>query len=185
MNLSDTRIETERLLLIPTEQSHAESYLEEFTAQVTELMYPKPPENLDVVRRFIAESRQGLEAGTNLHMVIVNKTTMEFLGCVGLHSIGSSRPEFGVWIKFSAHGNGFGYEAVQELKRWADENLQCQGYSYPVDVRNFASKRIALSLGGEIIGHYDVENMSGKILHLVTYAISAGSDNRVEPESVD
>ena len=40
MNLSDTRIKTERLLLIPTEQSHAELYLEEFTAQVTELMYP-------------------------------------------------------------------------------------------------------------------------------------------------
>lgn len=179
MNLSDTRIETDRLLLIPTDQDHAELYLEEFTAQVTELMYPKPPENLDEVRRFIEESRQGLETETNLHMVILDKVTMEFLGCVGLHDIGSSSPEFGVWLKVSAHKNGFGYEAVRGLKRWADENLQCGEYRYPVDARNSASKRIACGLGGRIIGYNDIMNMSGKLLHLEIYAISTSDDRNM------
>lgn len=178
MNLSDTKIETKRLLLIPTKQDHAELFFEEFTAQVTELMYPKPPENLDEVRHFIEESRQGLETGTNLHMVILDKVTMEFLGCVGLHAIGSNRPEFGVWVKISAHGNGFGHEAVQGLKRWADEHLQCSEYSYPVDIRNYASKRIAIDLGGKINGHCDVENISGKILHLEIYTIFADNNSK-------
>lgn len=177
MKLSETRIETERLLVVPTEQHHAEFILKEFTAQVTELMYPKPSESLDEVRRFIAESRQGLEAGTNLHTVVLQKTTMEFLGCVSLHNIGSGRPEFGVWLKISAHGNGFGFEAVLGLKKWADEYLQCEEYVYPVDARNFASKRIARRLGGRITGRYSEQNMAGKILQLETYVIAAGESS--------
>ena len=128
ISLHEVKIETERLLLMPTTQDYAEGFFNEFTAEVTEFMFPKPAENLDETRRFIDESRRGLEAGTNLHMVIVDKTTAEFLGCVGLHDIGSGCPEFGVWLKIAAHGNGFGFEAVSALKKWADENLKCEAY---------------------------------------------------------
>ncbi len=172
MNLCDTKIETERLLLVPSDQQHAEVIFYEFTSEVTELMYPRPSADLDETRRFIADSRKGLEPGTNLHVVILLKDTSEFLGCAGLHDIGSGRPELGVWLKMSAHSNGYGMEAVAGLKHWADENLRCAEYIYPVDVRNSASKRIAIRLGGQIVEEYDEVNQSGKTLHIVTYAVT-------------
>ncbi len=173
IRLPEVRIETERLLLIPTTQDHAEVFFNEFTSDVTEFMYPKPAENLDETKRFIEESCRGLEAGINLHMVVLDKATAEFLGCVGLHGIGSGCPEFGVWLKIGAHGNGFGFEAVSALKHWADDNLECQAYLYPVDSRNMPSKRIPERLGGTIIDQYSEQSMSGRTLHLVTYKIPA------------
>lgn len=174
IRLHEVRIETERLLLTPTTQDYAGEIFNEFTAEVTAFMFPKPAENLNETRRFIAESLRGLEAGTNLHMVILNKNTAEFLGCVGLHDIGSGCPEFGVWLKMAAHGNGFGFEAVSALKEWADKSLECEAYLYPVDSRNMPSKRIPQILGGKIIRRYSEDSMSGKTLHIVTYRIPAG-----------
>ena len=89
-------------------------------------MYPKPYEDLGEVGRFIAESHQGLEAGTNLHMVILRRRGDECLGCAGLHDIESGCPEFDVWLTETAHGNGFGFEAVSGLRNWADEHLRCE-----------------------------------------------------------
>ncbi len=43
-------------------------------------------------------------------MVILDRETGRFLGCAGLHELEAARPELGVWLKKSAHGNGFGRE---------------------------------------------------------------------------
>ena len=64
----------------------------------------------------------------------------------------TASPELGLWLKESAHGQGFGSEVVAALAEWAHKNLGKESFLYPVAVQNTASRRIAEGLHGEIIG---------------------------------
>ena len=64
----------------------------------------------------------------------------------------SVSPELGLWLKESAHGQGFGREVVAALVEWGHATLGKESFLYPVAVQNTASRRIAENLRGEIIG---------------------------------
>jgi RimJ/RimL family protein N-acetyltransferase len=76
----------------------------------------------------------------------------ECLGMASLEDADSVSPELGLWLKESAHGQGFGREVVASLVEWGHASLGKQTFTYPVAVQNIASRRIAESLHGEIIG---------------------------------
>jgi [ribosomal protein S5]-alanine N-acetyltransferase len=103
--------------------------------------------------------------------VILKKENNEFLGCVGAHHIDTKTPEFGIWIKKSTHGNGYGKDSVYALKKWADINIDYEYLLYPVEAENYPSRRIPESLDGKIFREYDKINMSGKNQHLLEYRI--------------
>jgi RimJ/RimL family protein N-acetyltransferase len=65
----------------------------------------------------------------------------------------SVSPELGLWLKESAHGQGFGREVVAALIKWGHATLGKNSFIYPVAVQNTASRRIAEKLHGEIIGN--------------------------------
>jgi RimJ/RimL family protein N-acetyltransferase len=65
----------------------------------------------------------------------------------------SVSPELGLWLKESAHGQGFGREVVAALVEWGHATLGKGSFIYPVAVQNTASRRIAENLHGEIIGN--------------------------------
>lgn len=65
----------------------------------------------------------------------------------------SVSPELGLWIRESAHKQGFGGEVVAALVEWGHSTLGKASFTYPVAVQNRASRRIAEKLGGEIIGN--------------------------------
>ena len=102
---------------------------------------------------------------------MLNKQTLEFLGLVGIHSLDTKFPEYGIWLKKSAHGNGFGKEAVHALNDWMEKNWDYEYIIYPVDVRNTCSRKIPISLGGKEFRQYEAKNMSGNILQMVEYHI--------------
>ena len=60
-------------------------------------------------------------------------------------------PELGLWLKESAHRQGFGRD-VAALVEWGHAFLGKGSFIYPVAVQNISSRRIAENLGGEIIG---------------------------------
>ena len=64
----------------------------------------------------------------------------------------SVSPELGLWLKESAHGQGFGREVVAALMEWGHGTLGKESFLYPVAVQNTASRRIAEHLHGEIVG---------------------------------
>jgi RimJ/RimL family protein N-acetyltransferase len=75
--------------------------------------------------------------------------------CLGMASFEDAdyvSPELGLWIRESAHKQGFGSEVVAALVEWGHSNLGKESFIYPVAVQNSASRRIAEKLGGEIIG---------------------------------
>jgi RimJ/RimL family protein N-acetyltransferase len=171
MDLSNITIKSERLLLEPMSEKYREDVFREFTEDVTQLMFAAPPDTIDTIDERIRINREELKKGTDLNVVVLNNITKEFLGRCALHETHTSRPELGIWIKKSAHGYGYGREAITALKSWADQHLDAEYYVYPVDKTNIASRKIAESLGGVIENEYKKISMSGRVLDEVEYHI--------------
>jgi [ribosomal protein S5]-alanine N-acetyltransferase len=165
-------IESDRLRLVIVSDDYAPNIFQEFTSEVTFYMYPSPAVDIEETRNFIAGSRKNIQAGCNLQFVILDKLTEEFLGCCGLHGENSVRkPELGIWLKASAHGNYYGREAIHTLVNWAKQNIDLDYFIYPVDRRNIASVKIPKSLKGKVIKEFTDQTPSSKDLDMTIYRI--------------
>ena len=171
LNLMNIEIETDRLLLKPISFDYAEDIFKEFTQEITKYMVPKPAETIEETKEFVGNSLKGLMAGNNLQMVILDKVTNEFIGCIGLHELNTLEPELGIWAKKSSHQNGYGLEAMTGLIEWAHENIKFNHLKYPVDKRNIASRRIPERNNGKIIKEYKSIGMRGNELNGYEYWI--------------
>ena len=171
LDLKNFKLETERLVLIPVSLDYAAEIFKEFTTEITKYMFPETPEKIEETEDFIKKSNAELLAGKTLNVVILDRQTQEFLGCSGLNDIDTRQPEPGIWVKKSAHGKGYGFEAVKALAYWAEENLDYDYLLYPADVRNLASCKIAEKLGGQLFNKRDFTKRSGFVLHLADYKI--------------
>ncbi|MGB3653462.1 MAG: GNAT family N-acetyltransferase [Rivularia sp. (in: cyanobacteria)] len=172
--LLNIEIISDCLLLKSISLAYKKQIFETFTEDITTYMYPKAAKNIAQTASFIKSSLEGMKNEHELIMVILKKDTQEFLGCTGIHRINSKHPEFGIWLKKTAHGNGYALEAIVAIKNWCEENLDCEYFTYPVDEENYPSRRIPEKLGGEIIRTYQKRNLSGRILNLVEYRIPKG-----------
>jgi RimJ/RimL family protein N-acetyltransferase len=85
--------------------------------------------------------------------VIRRLDNRECLGVASLEDADSVAPELGLWLKESAHGQGFGWEVVAALVEWGRATLGKGSFIYPAAKQNIASRRIAENLRGEIIGN--------------------------------
>ena len=161
----------DRIQLVTISNQFEQDIFREFTDEITVFMLPSPAKAIEETRRFIAERRQAIQAGHNFQFAILSKAG-EFLGCCGLHGGENVRtPELGIWLKKSAHGNGYGREAIHTLVDWARKNISIDYFIYPVDRRNIPSRKIPESLNGEIIKEIQKETPTGKRLDLVVYQI--------------
>ena len=171
MDLTQTIILSQRLMLVPISLEFTQDIFENFTPEITTYMFPCANETLEETKAFILSVMPLMKKNEELVTVILNRDTDEFLGVGGIHRIHTSTPELGIWIKKNAHGSKFGREAVSALKKWADEHVDYKYLVYPVDKRNISSRKIAESLGGKVEKEYIKENMSGNILQEVEYRI--------------
>jgi RimJ/RimL family protein N-acetyltransferase len=114
-----------------------------------------------------------MAAGTDLALAVRLAATAEFLGMAGLHRVDCPQPELGIWIRESAHGLGYGREAVAATIAWAAAATGAAGFVYPVAVENLSSRRVAESLGGLPVGTRVLEKPSGVKLDEVVYRIPA------------
>jgi RimJ/RimL family protein N-acetyltransferase len=170
-DLLEFHLETERLLLVPITMDYAEEIFDEFTDEITQFMYPQTPRRIQETESFIRESLIELERETSLQLVILEKETKEFFGCAGLHNLDSRFPELGIWLKLSAHRQGLGMETIVALKKWADEHVDYDYLQYPVDVRNYPSRRIPEALGATPERTYWTRSLNGIELEILEYRI--------------
>jgi ribosomal-protein-alanine N-acetyltransferase len=171
MDLRAVVIETERLRLVPMALEYAEQIFSEFTAEITRYMYPETPIRIEETREWIMKALGQINRGTDLPVAVLKKADGEFLGGAGLHRLDTDMPELGIWIKKSAHGNGYGKEAVFGLKAWADGNVGYRYLVYPVERGNPASRRIPEALGGTVSREYFSLNQGGREQDLLEYRI--------------
>ena len=171
IGLLNERIESERLLLVPISMQYKDEIFREFSDEITAFMYPAPAKDISETEEFVKNSLKGLSEGSNLQLVILAKGSQEFFGCAGLHHVDGKTPEMGVWLKKSAHGKGYGKEAMMAVKKWANENLDYDYILYPVADKNISSRKIPESLGGKIEREYDKKGMGGNEYHCLEYRI--------------
>ena len=171
MTMLIIKIESERLALVPIEQKHAIDIYDNFTHEITKYMYPKPAAQISETEDFIKSSHEKMKKESDIVLAILRKDTREFLGCAGFHNPKSKTPEFGIWIKKTSHGNGYGKEAITALYDWVCGKFEFDYILYPVDKRNIASRKIPESLGGVIKKEYKEKNLVGFELDEVEYHI--------------
>lgn len=176
LDLDSVEIVTARLCLRPVTERYAADIFREFTPDVTRYMVPSTPREIGETKAFIADTTRQRKLGVDLVLVILSKENEEFLGCCGLHGAQkATEPELGIWLKKSAHGSGFGREAIAALAEWAARNLTVEALIYPVDRKNGPSRNIPERMGGTIIGEARVKTMSGTELDEVVYRIPIAS----------
>jgi RimJ/RimL family protein N-acetyltransferase len=121
------------------------------TPAIAKFMPWEPPSWSEYVAR--CEKRVQAPEPNKFSFVIRRLDNRECLGMASLEDADSVSPELGLWLKESAHGQGFGGEVVAALIKWGNATLGKESFVYPVAVQNTASRRIAENLHGKIIGN--------------------------------
>ncbi|HEU4839726.1 MAG TPA: GNAT family N-acetyltransferase [Micavibrio sp.] len=62
------------------------------------------------------------------------------------------------WLNESAHGHGYGLEAVEAVVDWAHKNLG--KFIWPAATENLSRRRLAEKLRGELSGGKQIRNMN-------------------------
>lgn len=134
-------------------------------------MHPVPAKKIEDTEAYIQITIENMKKGEELVCAVLEKDTKEYLGMAGLHEASTEIPELGIWIKKSAHGHGYGREAVTALKQWADANVSYIHLIYPVAAANISSRKIPESLGGKIMREYENTSMGGQTWPYIDYWI--------------
>ncbi|MBV8663828.1 MAG: GNAT family N-acetyltransferase [Hyphomicrobiales bacterium] len=150
--LPDIVLASKRLNLRPFKPEDASETFAAITPGVTRFMSWEPPATSEAFAEVWRAWLPAITAGTDLHLVIRLRSNGEFFGLVGLHGIDDPAPELGVWIKETAHGHGYGREAVKTVIAWASPRFDIGHFVWPVAEANLPSRRLAEALNGAIDG---------------------------------
>jgi RimJ/RimL family protein N-acetyltransferase len=151
-DLSHIEIASSRLILRSTTSADADDAFGEGTASIARFMSWNLSASRDEFDGIVRAMMTQAASGENLNLTVRLLSTGEFLGIAGLHSADLSFLETGIWIKQSAQRLGYGREAIAAVVAWASIKFQPSGLLWPVVDENLASRRLAESLGGQIIG---------------------------------
>jgi RimJ/RimL family protein N-acetyltransferase len=143
-------IRSSRLQLRQFQMRDAQDVFGCITPAIAKFMPWDPPSWSEYLTR--CEKRVQAPEPNKFSFVARKLDNEECLGMASLEDADSVWPELGLWLKESAHGQGFGREVVAALVEWGRSFLGKGSFIYPVAVQNIASRRIAENLGGEIIG---------------------------------
>jgi len=162
---------TARLRLTPIDLSYVDVVYANFNPEICTYMFPKPATDKSETIAFVTKSMENYILGKEIVFVALLKDTNEFIGCMGLHHIDTSKPELGIWTKASVHGNGYGKEGMDAIIDYAKSHYEFDCLVYPVDRRNIPSRRIPESHGGVILDRYHQTGSSGNELEIIEYHI--------------
>ena len=168
---------TPRLQLKAVTFDYLQDIFSEFTDEIAEFIPAKASKNIAESALFIHKSLLDIINKKTITCVILDLLSGEFIGNCAIQDIYTNTPTFGIWIKKSAQGRGYGFEVISALKRWAEQNLQISGFKYKVSKLNIPSNKIAQKLEGVVVDEYP-EDFSdlGKSFIWVVYQIPLSFD---------
>ena len=143
-------IQSPRLQLSQFQMMDAPDVFGCITPAIAKFMPWEPPSWSEYLAR--CEKRVQAAEPNHFYFVIRRLDNWECLGMTSLEGADSVSPEVGLWLKESAHGQGFGREVVAALVAWGHTTFGKESFLYPVAVQNTASRRIAEKLHGKVIG---------------------------------
>jgi RimJ/RimL family protein N-acetyltransferase len=143
-------IHSTRLQLLSFQMADAADVFACITPAITRYLTWDPPTWDEYLA--LCEAQLRANDANEFSLVIRRRDTNECLGIAALEHADHASPEIGLWLKESAHGQGYGREVVETVIAWASNNFGKESFIYPVAVQNTASRRIAEGLGGRIVG---------------------------------
>lgn len=165
-------LSTDNIQLVAVQPCHAADIYSHFTEQVTEYMVPEPMKSIEQAHDFVTQCREVVFRHESAVFVIEMKKNKEFIGLCALHGNGkAASPEFGLWIKTSAQGKGYGFAALSLIYTWVKQHLLYDYIIYPVSKKNMASRRLVEKLGGKLVRNRLIQSASGNYLDEVVYHI--------------
>ena len=162
-----------RLQLIQFQMTDAQEVFGCITPAIAKFMPWEPPSWSEYLAR--CEKRVQTAEPNKFSFVIRRLDNKECLGMASFEGTNSVSPELGLWLKESAHRQGFGREVVAALVQWGHATLGKESFLYPVAVQNTASRRIAEYLHGEIIGNLKKPKYDSVIYRIPFYEASPGT----------
>ncbi|MBN9217411.1 MAG: GNAT family N-acetyltransferase [Mesorhizobium sp.] len=145
-------IRSERLRLKLFTAADAEEVFTAITPAITRFMQWEAPRSAAEFAKVWRSWLAPIVDGSDLHFVVRSLADHRCLGLVGLHAAKTQCPELGIWIREDSQGRGIGGEAVAAVAEWAIEHLDPECFEYPVAEMNIASRKVAESLGGSVVG---------------------------------
>ncbi len=147
LDLTDSRIETDRLVLLPFSvdgrvdiSELAEEFCKANKDYFVSPFLPTHEEEIEFIANVVEEMRRG-EAFQNF---ILEKWTSQLLGCGGLRTLQNGELNIGIWIRTDQHGKWYATEVYEALIEWARENTDFWYLIHYLDPRNIASRKLAI-----------------------------------------
>ena len=165
-------LETPRLTIRPYSHAFLEEYNAEFTDEITKYQFPDSFPDIDTANAVMSDFVRQMEHGQMLELVILSHSG-EFLGSMEVFGLTEKTPELGLWLKRSAQGNGYAYEALKALVDYLNATGKYQSYLYEVDARNAPSIHLVEKFRHEKCGCEELTTQSGKKLISEKYHILA------------
>lgn len=166
----DFYLETDRLRVVSFDYKYLENYYDEFSEEITRYQYPDPYKTLEEASKQVDEFVSEMQQGRMLELIIISKEG-KFIGSMEVFGLDEQNPEVGLWIKKSAHHQGYAYEALSALIQFLNDIGKYKGYIYAVDERNSASLKLVKKFECEQMGVDSLVTESGKKLNLLLYKI--------------
>jgi RimJ/RimL family protein N-acetyltransferase len=160
-------IESPRLRLSQFQMMDAREVFTCITPAIARFMPWEPPSWSEYLTR--CEKRVQAPEPNNFSFVIRRLDNMECLGMASFEDADSASPELGLWLKESAHRQGFGREVVASLIEWGHASLGKESFTYPAAVENTASRRVAENLHGEVVGNRKNPKYSSVVYRIPFY----------------
>jgi len=170
-DLSQICVTSARLTLKSFTAADAAESFAGANARVAKYMSWNPPASESEYRSIWESSLIDMKMGRQLSLVIRLTGTNEFVGSAGLYPADGALLETGIWIREAAQGQGYGREAVAAVIEWASDRFHPSGFLWPVVDENTPSRRLAETLGGEIIGTRQRQKAGDKNRNLLLYLI--------------
>lgn len=159
------KIETPRLTIVQTSDRYLNDYYQEFTSEITKYQYPEPFSSLQQAKLAQERFLELMAAGKFLELVIIDKEA-NFLGSLQVIDLPCDHPEIGIWLKSSAQNKGYGYEALNYLLDYLNQNYYKESYTYEADLRNTASLKLVARFKVKTLELNSIITASGKRLYL-------------------
>ena len=126
-------IQSPRLQLSQFQLMDAQEVFGCITPAIARFMPWEPPSWSEYLAR--CEKRVQAPQPNDFSFVIRRLDNRECLGMASFEDADSVAPEVGLWLKESAHGQGFGREVVAALVEWGHGTFGKGSFTYPVAVQ--------------------------------------------------
>jgi RimJ/RimL family protein N-acetyltransferase len=146
-------IQTERLQIRPFSAADAGEAFDAITPTLTRFMAFDPPPSRSAFETIWRQWLSTIADGSDITFVIRHRETGGFIGLAGLHNTRAPEPQLGIWVSEREHRQGYGREAVRAVAAWGAAAFGPDAFRYPVAEANYASRRIAEEMGGQVVDH--------------------------------